>query len=67
MIHERTENNSNALMRDDGEGDGREEEVDFDRYLDMEDRKVLNKRKKRGNKVEECNLDIETFITQKKR
>ena len=38
------------------------EEVNFEKLLDMEDKKILNKRKKRIAKVEECNIDIEAFI-----
>ncbi len=40
---------------------------EFEQYLDMDDRKIINKRKKRGNKVEECNLDLEAFIQVNKR
>lgn len=33
----------------------------------MEDKKLLNKRKKRTVKVEECSLDLESFLRNKKR
>jgi len=37
-------------------------------FVDNEDKRVLNKRKKRAaGKVEECNLDLESFIRIKKR
>ena len=36
--------------------------------LDHDDKRVLNKRKKRGAaKVEDCNLDLESFMHIKKR
>ena len=44
--------------------EGDEEEL----FVDNEDKRVLNKRKKRAaGKVEECNLDLESFIRIKKR
>ncbi len=40
----------------------------LDLLLDHDDKRVLNKRKKRGAaKVEDCNLDLESFIYIKKR
>jgi hypothetical protein len=44
--------------------EGEDEEL----FVDNEDKRVLNKRKKRAaGKVEECNLDLESFIRIKKR
>eukprot|EP00347_Sterkiella_histriomuscorum_P011384 403372662 len=37
------------------------------RFLDMEDKKILNKRKRRVNKIEDCYLDLDLFFKQKKR
>jgi hypothetical protein len=34
--------------------------------MDLEDKRMLNKRKKRGIKIEECHLDLEKFIMVKK-
>ncbi|CDW91782.1 UNKNOWN [Stylonychia lemnae] len=37
------------------------------RYLDIEDKKILSKRKKRTVKVEDCYLDLDAFFKNKKR
>ena len=37
-------------------------EFDFEQILDMEDKKILTKRKKRTIRVEDCNLDIDELI-----
>lgn len=52
-------------MQQDGVGSGNIE--DEWRYMDLEDRKILNKRKRRVNKVEDCYLDLDLFFKQKKR
>jgi hypothetical protein len=48
-------------------GGEEDDEVDEDQLYDLEDKKVLNKRKKRTAKVEDCNQALEQFIVQKKR
>ena len=35
--------------------------------MDLEDKKILSKRRKRTAKVEECYFDLEAFFSQKKR
>lgn len=35
--------------------------------MDIEDKKILSKRKKRVIKVEDCYLDLDLFFKQKKR
>ena len=49
------------------EGDEEEMVVDEEQLYDLEDKKVLNKRRKRTAKVEESNQALEMFIAQKKR
>jgi hypothetical protein len=41
--------------------------IDEDQLYDLEDKKVLNKRRKRTAKVEECNQQLESFIIKRKR
>lgn len=35
--------------------------------MDIEDKKILNKRKKRIPKIEDCYFDLDLFFRQKKR
>ena len=35
--------------------------------MDIEDKKILNKRKRRVTKIEDCYLDLDMFFKQKKR
>lgn len=46
-----------------------EEEADEDdlQHLDIEDRKILSKRKKKIGKIEDCYVDLDQFFELKKR
>ena len=52
-------NKDDENLEDEGE--------DGAQYLDLEDRKILSKRKKRVGKVEDVFLDLESFFASKKR
>lgn len=59
-----------ALMRNRRSESESEDESIGDEHIiiDHDDKRVLNKRKKRSaGKVEECNIDLENFIKIKKR
>ena len=59
-----------ALIRNRRSESESEDESICDEHIiiDHEDKRVLNKRKKRSaGKVEECNIDLESFIKIKKR
>jgi hypothetical protein len=45
--------------RDGGAPEDEETMVDEDQLYDLDDKKVLNKRKKRAPKVEDCNTALE--------
>jgi len=58
----------NLLKHKGGDSSESDENAEEILMLENEDKRVLNKRKKRTtNKVEECNLDLDSFITLKKR
>ena len=49
-------------------GNNSDDDQDQDnQLLDIEDKKILNKRKKRTAKIEDCYLDLDQFFRQKKR
>jgi hypothetical protein len=51
------------LKENSDETDNYDEEEEF---MDLEDKRMLNKRKKRSIKVDDCHLDLEKFIIVKK-
>ena len=53
------------MIGEDGQdGTGSEDEW---KHMELEDKKIINKKRKRVDKIEDCNLDIEAFFRNKKR